>query len=944
MPAKLLNTTCLGLHTLLPVAALVCVGLTGSTHGADLFVSPDGRDDWTGTLPAPNAAMTDGPFASLDAARDTIRGMKATDRVVPDGIVVKLRGGTYRRSTPFILTPEDSGSPECPITYTAYADEEPVISGGRALHGWQVGADGLWQTTVPDVPRQDWVFRQLFVNGQRRERAQLPNRGKYRVQGTLHPKLPLHDPANVNTGLFWPGDLNPDWANIEDVEVVFLKHWTHARLRLQSIDAGTGAVTFTGGCFRGPAWSTGYFVENVRAGLDEPGEWVLERQTGALTYWPLAGETPDNVSAEAPKATQLWRLEGSAADGRLLQHVTIRGLTFTHTHWRLPEEGYGAPQGEIPIPAAFHAEGMRHCRIEQNRFEHLGTWALELQNGCRDNVIAQNVFDDIGGGGIKIGRTEKRLAPAGRLLPGALCGNNTIEGNTLRDGCRIFFGAVAIWIGQSDRNHIIGNDISGPWQFGISVGWNWNYSPNPATHNIIERNHCHHLGNGELGSFCAIYTLGVSPGTVIRHNLVHHVEGGHGIVLDEGSSGVEVVGNILHHIDASAFSTNYNGIGNIIYNNIFAFAREGLLLRFGDAPRPGSINCNVSYRNIHLLRGCRLFRDQHPWPDFRTVHDFNLYWDAAGEPFRFIDWTLEEWRQKGLDRHSLLEDPKFIDADKADFRLASDSPALQLGFEPLPAALLEQCRTAALEPAKSLDRRERRLGPAVGSQPRAAKAQSSRADGLLFHAAFDGTAQATFAMGNPAPTDDPPAGAIEFVEGIDGQALRLNDGRICYEVEKNLSIPEGTVLFRARPVSWDPPTPDPHWHALICIVEESTRTGNDLIQLFRYPETMQEGRFNFHCAAGHTSASQYFRTESWKRNQWRHIALTWSAGGATQVFFDGRLFRCQTTQIDFPCLLLRKIQLASKGTDYDELRIYSRVLPDHEILALSRTRGVTQVR
>jgi hypothetical protein len=45
--------------------------------------------------------------------------------------------------------------------------------------------------------------------------------------------------------------------------------------------------------------------------------------------------------------------------------------------------------------------------------------------------------------------------------------------------------------------------------------------------------------------------------------------------------------------------------------------------------------------------------------------------------------TLEDWQELGLDRHSLNEDPRFVDSENDDFRLREDSPAFELGFEPI---------------------------------------------------------------------------------------------------------------------------------------------------------------------------------------------------------------------------------------------------------------------
>ena len=46
---------------------------------ADFFVSPKGNDHWSGTLAAPNATSTDGPFATINRAKRAVRELKAKD-------------------------------------------------------------------------------------------------------------------------------------------------------------------------------------------------------------------------------------------------------------------------------------------------------------------------------------------------------------------------------------------------------------------------------------------------------------------------------------------------------------------------------------------------------------------------------------------------------------------------------------------------------------------------------------------------------------------------------------------------------------------------------------------------------------------------------------------------------------------------------------------------
>ena len=45
----------------------------------------------------------------------------------------------------------------------------------------------------------------------------------------------------------------------------------------------------------------------------------------------------------------------------------------------------------------------------------------------------------------------------------------------------------------------------------------------------------------------------------------------------------------------------------------------------------------------------------------------------------------ESWQVLGMDKHSVVADPLFFDPEHDNYRLKPQSPALQLGFEPIPA-------------------------------------------------------------------------------------------------------------------------------------------------------------------------------------------------------------------------------------------------------------------
>jgi hypothetical protein len=116
-----------------------------------LYVSTEGRGGWSGSIEKTNSQQTDGPLPSLTAARDRIRALRASG--AKGAMTVLVRAGTYLLSEPFVLAPEDSGTPQAPVIYAVYPDEVPVLSGGKSIRGWKPasGKAGLWMAEVPEV-------------------------------------------------------------------------------------------------------------------------------------------------------------------------------------------------------------------------------------------------------------------------------------------------------------------------------------------------------------------------------------------------------------------------------------------------------------------------------------------------------------------------------------------------------------------------------------------------------------------------------------------------------------------------------------------------------------------------------------------------------------------------------------------------------------------------
>jgi hypothetical protein len=176
---------------------------------------------WSGTLPGPNAAGTDGPFATLTRARDAIRRLKTeSDGKLPCPVRILVRGGRYALAEPVVLGPEDSGTADYRVAYAAYRGETPVLSGGRVMTGWQPYKDKILQCTVPASRAGRWKFRQLFYNGKNQIRSRTPD---------FDPQNPLKggwatvegpaQPGSQTAFRCKPGTLGRRWAKPAEVEV-----------------------------------------------------------------------------------------------------------------------------------------------------------------------------------------------------------------------------------------------------------------------------------------------------------------------------------------------------------------------------------------------------------------------------------------------------------------------------------------------------------------------------------------------------------------------------------------------------------------------------------------------------------------------------------------------------------------------------------------------------
>lgn len=707
----------------------------------ELYISPQGNDQWSGGKAEATAKGDDGPLASVEGALNRVRGrlrppVKSPDPLrqttaVSGPVIVWMRGGRYPVERPITITEQD----EIPVTFRAYRDEIPIIDGAQKLSGWsetRVNGKRAFCVTLPEVASGEWYFRSLFVNGRRAMRPRLPKQGFYEIDEVIL------QPGQERKGWGSPGNdcfrvgaghIDSQWKHLTDIDAVVLHYWIDERMPIATYDAETRLLTSTRES-RAPlfaAWNQGpasYYLDNVFEGLTDPGEWYLDRETGQCWYLPQEGETLDTLEAYAPRVLQLLRIEGDVSRRCQVSWVGFEGITFEHTDWAMHgdkevpvdvfasidprlqnQERYASgPQGAVLYPGAIQLRGARHCTLENCVVRHVGWYGIDVAEGCQHIRLIGNSLSDLGAGGIKLdgASMEQSEDRKGAPYSQSLCtGYLRVTDNHIHHGGQVFHAGVGILGKHVFGSLFLHNHIHDLYYSGISVGWTWGYRQTVARENVIAFNHLHDLGKGWLSDMGGVYLLGPQSGTHVHHNLIHDIQcrkyGGWAIYPDEGSAHLTIEDNICYRTSSAVFHQHY-GRENVVRNNIFAFGGEGIVA-LGRTEQHGAFTL---LRNVLLSDGQPFYAGGYAY-DVGNQHpidsDLNLLWDInasdgvgvaarnkqRGTAGALADEELswQEWQQAGHDLHSLIADPQCTDLSKDNFMPTLGSPAFALGFKPI---------------------------------------------------------------------------------------------------------------------------------------------------------------------------------------------------------------------------------------------------------------------
>lgn len=690
--------------------------------GATIFVAPTGNDGWSGSLADPNAEKTDGPVATLECARDKIRAMKQTEALPAGGVEVVLRGGMYPLVQTFQLDASDSGTAEAPIVYCAADGEKVQVIGGRPIIGFTPYRDSILKADLSGQGFKGVYFRQLFFDGCRQHLARYPNfdpQNPYGGGWAYADGQPIsmyqEVPGESRRTLHYREQDSRNWSRPEEGEVfVFTRYnWWNNIVPIAAIDREKRLVTLSDDASYAIRPGDRYYVQNLIEELDAPGEWYLDRASETLYFWPpgpLEGKT-----VYAPTLRALVQL------GQDTSHVTIRGLTL-----------------ECCEGTAVSLENTNDCLVACNTIRNVGDYGgsgVVISGGRHNGAVGNDVYE-VGSNGICVfGGDRATLTPAENYAD-----NNYIHhtGVFYKQGVGVLIDGVG---NRATRNLI--HDCP---RFGICFrGNNHAIEYNHVRHVTLETSDtgaiytCGRDWVASRGTRIAYNyfhdILGYGQDDAGRWISPHFAWG---IYLDDNTCGVDVIGNIVARAVRGLIHL-HNGRDTIVENNILVdgtqqqFECNGWTENNGwQAMLPPMVEAyesvvnqpawknmrnmdlhpnnailssgmimanNVLRRNIFYYRKpeARLFR-LWEFPLDHNESDFNLAFHF-GQPLTIAyegvkapkietpdapsDQWPKWWRAAGLDQHSIVADPLFVDPDKDDYRLRPESPALKLGFQPI---------------------------------------------------------------------------------------------------------------------------------------------------------------------------------------------------------------------------------------------------------------------
>ncbi|MCG6191236.1 alpha-L-fucosidase [Maribellus maritimus] len=685
--------------TSLIFSILICLA-SYSCFGQTVYISPIGSDNNQGTH--------EKPFGTLKKARDYLAELPSNGSQQ-----VVLKDGVYHLEQTFLLLPQHSGEQNAQITYRAENEGQVIISGAKAFEAleWKPFKKGIYQARVSRSDLANGGIDELWVGDIKLWMARYPNRDTT---------------AHIFDGVSSWDELNDRAKNYNRPQSGFLhslhaSEWGSVHYKVSGFE--NGELQLEGGWQQNrnrDLRKSEVMIEHIFEELDDPGEWFFDDSSNTLYLIPPKGVNLKTAEFYSVHLTNLVEYRGTAENP--VKYVHFEGIRFQQASRVFMDEYEPLLRGDWSInrSGAVFMAGTENCEIRNSYFYALGGNGVFFSNYNRKSKVSDSYFDRLGESAICfVGNyNSTRSNPIGYnnsysydtldLTPGPKGKDYPqqciAEGNLIYAIGRVGKQTAGVFISMSEMITARHNTIYHVPRSGITINdGSWGG-------HVIEYNHifnsvietadhgpfnswgrdrfwmsCHHGGEkGDEKNALEYSKLDNYLTTIIRNNRFEHGNGfSWGIDLDDGTSNYHLYNNLL-------LGCSYKlreGFYRVVENNI----------SIGSNP-PGKHvsffnNQDIIRNNIHVATDPSgvVFRRIIDRPQETKMVDYNLYYstqakavfrnDGAPSPEFEKVMSFEDWQSKGMDQHSIIADPMFVDPINYDFRVKSNSPALEVGFK-----------------------------------------------------------------------------------------------------------------------------------------------------------------------------------------------------------------------------------------------------------------------
>lgn len=681
---------------------------------------------------------------ALAAALDAVAAIRRTNEV--SALVLALAPGVHAVPAPLVFGSSHARI-EWPRLVVRAADpaHPPRLVAGTRLAIWTKGQfpgrSDVWTADASALEGTTWQ-RGFSYDGALMTPARWPNAQPTRpiTGGFARVRQPVSLPDGLYKSCVGQGCWNDEvpvaatdvavvagWSNpSEGFVVVSPRHNWHNTvcairgfadgvLRLDASHVEQTATT--------DVWER-WYVQNVREALDLPGEWYYDASARRIHFIPPDGSDPNARDARAETAKNILVLESANIALEHLELVggaaplTITGSDIVVRGCRVHDAGFPLSNGHYG-PTAVLIKGRRirfaDCdvwNIDGNGVGVSSPFAAAIPVDERQEVRIENCYvhhcgvGALGATGISLGSNTQGVEVFHNFVHD--CARNGIGWNGRFN--EIAYNRVRhIGYASDDTACMYG----GGWMQGVGVR---------IHHNHVSDAIGYHYGGDRTYSFGHLAS---------------------GIYPDEGSGGLEIFCNFIANCHNGGMHL-HNGRWTAISNNVFvsnsstppsSSSHQLSLQSWNDTPggtfsnrlasvlkewralvdadsrwldfpavaqRPDDHGAAFTVEGYSMM-GNQVVDNIFYYPDQSTTRlcsgvslsttsnrfDRNIYWPGSATAFRTTarnsqTYSWSAWQAEGEDLHSVVADPRFVDAAHGDWRLAADSPAHARGIVELP--------------------------------------------------------------------------------------------------------------------------------------------------------------------------------------------------------------------------------------------------------------------